>query len=167
VSQQILVRTQTIINAVGKTLGYIGIGVVVAMMLLTVSDVFMRFFLNRPILGSTEITSLMMVVLSFFTLVWCTVLKAHIKVDLIAKYMTPMSQTISESIYFLLGLGLFSLISWQNISESAHARHLDVSSATLGIPVHPFYLVVAIGCGVTALALLVNLIQNIVDLVKR
>lgn len=166
-SRQTLARTETVINVIARTVGYTGMGVLVAMMLLTVVDVFMRYVLNRPILGATEITQFMMVTLAFFMAVWCTMLKAHIKVDLMSRYIPPMAQTISESIYSILGLGLYFLIGWQIFLEAGDKWSIGQLSEILDIPVYPFYLVVAIACGMVALMLLLHLVQNIVQAVKR
>ena len=166
-SRRILARTETVINVIARTIGYTGMGVLVAMMLLTVADVFMRYVFNRPILGTTEITQFMMVTLAFFMAVWCTMLKAHIKVDLMSKYIPPMAQTISESIYIFLGLGLYSLISWQIFLTAGDKRLIGQLSEILDIPVYPFYLMAAIACGIVALMLLMHMVQDIVQAMKR
>jgi TRAP-type C4-dicarboxylate transport system permease small subunit len=49
--RDVLARVDKAIHAIGQTMGNIGIAVLVAMMLLTVADVFLRYVFNRPIMG--------------------------------------------------------------------------------------------------------------------
>jgi TRAP-type C4-dicarboxylate transport system permease small subunit len=49
------------VNLVSRWFNYLGVGVLTIMMLLTVSDVLLRFVFNRPILGTLELTEYMMV----------------------------------------------------------------------------------------------------------
>ena len=161
-----MVRT-VVVDAINRTLGYMAIAILVSIMLLTVADVSMRCFFNRPILGTTEITQFMMVTLAFFCIVWCTMLGGHIRVDILTKYLKPTPRLISESIYLLLGLGLYFFICWQNFREAKAVQAIGKLSEIRDIPVHPFYLVIAFTCGIVALILLINLTQNIVKAVKR
>ena len=62
-----------IINSLSRMMNIAASGVLAAMMFLTVSDVFLRYFLRRPILGATELTENMMVCLAFLGLAWCAV----------------------------------------------------------------------------------------------
>ena len=61
-----MARAETVINAIVRTLVYAAMVILGAMMLLTVIDVFGRYLLNRPLVGSTEVTEVMMVTLAFF-----------------------------------------------------------------------------------------------------
>jgi TRAP-type C4-dicarboxylate transport system permease small subunit len=57
--------------------------VMVSMMLLVAAEVFLRYFFNSPILGTTEIIEFMMVVLVFFGLAYTQTRKGHIGVDVV------------------------------------------------------------------------------------
>ena len=113
--EQIMTRVETVIYAIVRALVYTAMIILGAMMLLTVVDVSGRYLLNRPIVGSTEITQVMMVILAFFAMVWCTKTKTHIKLDLLAEYIPSTAQIISDIFFNLLALGLFSLTAWQNL----------------------------------------------------
>jgi TRAP-type C4-dicarboxylate transport system permease small subunit len=145
----------------------IGMVILAAMVLLTVVDVFGRYLLNRPIVGSAEVTEVMMVSLSYFALVWCTMRKAHIKLDLLTEHIPPSVQTLSDIVFHLLGLGLFSFIAWQNFLMGRDNWLEGYTSWVLHIPNYPFYFVVAIACGMVALVLLLFIVQNIGQVIKR
>src|SRR5512135_3433407 len=99
----------------GLSLILAGVAAVVLafVMFLMVADVFCRYLLNRPILGSFEITEFMMIVLVFFSIAFAQIKKAHISVDVLVLKLSRRTQQIFQAIGSLLGLGLFSLMTWQ------------------------------------------------------
>ena len=167
VSRQLLSHAETIFSALGRTIGYIGIGILVVMMLLTVADVFMRYVFNQPIQGTTEITQFMMVSLAFLTLVWTTMRRVHIRVDLISQHISLKARLISDSFYFLLTCGAYFFICRQTFLEAGAIRRVGEISEILDIPVYPFYLVVAVASGIVVLILMIHTVQGIVQAVKQ
>lgn len=141
-------------------------GVLVAMMLLTVSDVGMRYALNKPISGSVELTKFMMVCLVFFGLAWCTVKGRHVKVELFMSRFSPRVQAVCDSINYLAGLVLYGLIAWQSYSESFLVWKMDYASGILDVPVFPFYWVLTLGCAVLCLVIIAQMIQSAAKVVK-
>lgn len=85
-------------------------------MLLTVSDVCLRYFFNRPVMGATELTQDMMVYLSFLGLAWCAMMKSHLKVDLVMAYFPSRMQAAVDALTILAGLCMAALIAWQNVN---------------------------------------------------
>ena len=166
-SKQIIPVIVKVINVIVWVLVSIAMIVLVGMMLITVVDVSGRYLLNKPIVGSTEITEVMMVSLSFLALVWCTMKKVHIRLDLLTDYIPPATRTINDTIFFVLGMVLFSFISWQNFLMAKANYIAGYSSWVLHIPNYPFYFVVAITTGIVALILLLFIIQNIVQGIKK
>ena len=160
-------RTERVLNAVVRTLLNIAMAVLGAMMLLTVADVTGRYLFNRPLTGSTEVTEYMMAVLSFLALAWCTKKKTHIKLDIMDRYIPATSRVISDIVFYLLGLGLFSLTSWQNFLMASNHMFAHYDSPVLKIPDYPFYLLVSFACGIVALVLLFSIVQNIGQVIKK
>lgn len=155
-----------IIESVSHALNVLAIGILVAMMLLTVSDVGMRYALNKPISGSVELTKFMMVCLVCFGLAWCTVKGRHVKVELFLSRFSPRVQAVFDSINYLVGLGLYGLISWQTFSESFRVWEMNFVSGSLRVPLFPFYWVLAFGCAVLCLAIVTQMIQSAAKVVK-
>jgi TRAP-type C4-dicarboxylate transport system permease small subunit len=160
-------RVEIVINAIVRTLLNIAMAALAAMMLLTVADVTGRYLFNRPLTGSTEVTEFMMACLSFLALVWCTLKKTHIKLDLMDRYIRATPQIISDIFFYLLGVGLFSLVSWQNFLLARVHQIGLYDTPVLKLPDYPFYLVVSFACGMVALVLLLSIIQNISQMVKK
>ena len=63
--------------------GFMALIALLAMMLLTTTDVFFRFFFDSPILGSIELVEILMVTVAGLSLAWCTLKSGHIRVDLL------------------------------------------------------------------------------------
>ena len=117
--------------------------VLVCMMMLTVTDVTLRYVFNRPIMASQEITEYLMVVVGFLGLAWCGFKGMHIKVDLVVGRLSPRIQSISDTVNNFLVIGLSIYIAVQAFSQSFSARDLGLGSDITGIPVFPFYLVIS------------------------
>lgn len=155
-----------IINSLSRTLNIAASGVLAAMMLLTVSDVFLRYFLRRPILGATELTENMMVCLVFFGLAWCAIQQGHLKVDLVMTHFSPRVQAIVDSITSCAGLIMVALIAWRGLLEGMAVQQLHIVSSLLKLPAFPFYYILALGCAMLCLVMVTNLIQNIDKVIK-
>jgi TRAP-type C4-dicarboxylate transport system permease small subunit len=156
-----------VINSISQALNVVAIGILVAMMLLTVADVGMRYALNKPIVGSVELTKFMLVCLVCFGLAWCTVQGRHVKVELIMSRFSPRVQAICDSINYLVGLGFYGLIAWQSYSESFRVWEMNFVSGSLRVPFFPFYWVLAFGCAVLCLAIVTQMIQSVARVVKK
>lgn len=154
------------INSISRGMGFIAICILVAMMILTVIDVFLRRVFNSPIPFSLELVEFMMVLTGFLGLAWCAMSESHIKVDLIMSSMPRRAQGIIDSLCYLAGLGISGIIAWRSVMESLAIRKLHTESSVLGIPIFPFHLVVAAGFGALALSILILLAKSLKEAVK-
>ena len=166
-----LTQMQTLVNQIGRVLGIIGMAVLVAMMLLTGIDVFLRYVFNRPILGSIEITELMMLTFAFAAIVWCTANKSHIKVDLISGRIPDSAKSISDIIFYIFYLVLNVFLAWRNFLEAMALKpaigYAGGRTSILDILHYPFYLLIAVACALISIMLLIYIIQDIAQVVKR
>lgn len=140
--------------------------VLMAMMLLTVADVFMRYIFIRPITGTTELTEYMMVC-TLFGMVPCALENRHIKVDVVAQRLPPRLQAIIDIITLLGGLVLVVILSWQGFAAGLYELSYDVRSSMLEIPDFPFYVVLALSFAILSLVMVVLIIQRMAELLKR
>jgi TRAP-type C4-dicarboxylate transport system permease small subunit len=159
-------HTVKTIESVSRVIAMIGMGIMVIMMILTVMDVVGRYFANRPIPGTTELTEYMMVCVVFSAGVWCAIKRRHVKVDLVVSRFTPRIQAIFDSITYFLGLGVCAVITWQSFVESLAVRRLHMISLDLSVPTYPFYWVLVLGCGLLCLVMITQLAENVVKAVK-
>jgi tripartite ATP-independent transporter DctM subunit len=127
------------------------------MMLLTSADVCGRYFFDRPVLGAYDLTQLMMVVVVFFCIAYTQVNKGHVGVTVIVDRLPEKTQAPIESAGHFLGLILFSLIAWQSVVKANIMRIGGATTALLGVPTYPFFLVIAFGSVLMCLVLLLDL----------
>jgi TRAP-type C4-dicarboxylate transport system permease small subunit len=154
------------IEVLSKILGIVAIGVLVAMMLFTVLDVFLRAFFNRPIRGDVELIEVGMVCTSFLGLAWCAMQGMHIKVDLVVSFLPTRVRGIIDIFGYLLGVGMSALLAWQGFLEGIANWKMNTVSATLEFPLFPFYWVVALGFAALCLAILVLLTRSLTEVMQ-
>ena len=130
-------------------------------MFLMVTDVFCRYVLNRPILGAFEITEFLMIILVFFSIARAQVKKAHISVDVLVLKLSKRSQQIFEAVGSLLGLGLFSLMTWQIVLHALRVYRAHQRSIDLGLPFYPFVVMAALGTAIFCLTLIVSALRSL------
>ena len=150
-----------IIKSMSRAMNMAACGILAAMMLLTVSDVFLRYFFRRPILGTTEITESMMACLAFFAFAWCAVQNSHLKVDLVMSRFSPRVQAVVDSMTSFAGLVMVALIAWRSFVEAIAVKQLHIISSLLKMPAFPFYFIVSLGCAVLCLVMVAQMVRSI------
>ena len=126
------------------------------MMLLTIADVFLRKVFSQSILGTVEVTEFMMVILLFFAVTQTEILDGHVKVDLIMSQFGERTKTLTDMIIQFVCFLLFGLFTWSTLVYAAKMRASGEVSQDLWLPVYPFIYVVALGCALLALSLLIK-----------
>ena len=153
-----------VIDTLSRWMGYVSSALVIILMLDVVADVCGRYFFNSPILGASELATLMMVIIIFSALAWTALAGKHIKVDLLMARFPSRVQVIVSSITLLLTLGIYSIIVWQS---ALYSLKVDNITSMLRLPQAPFYWVMTIGWAVFCLSILALVIKNIAGVVKR
>ena len=155
-----------ITRPVGSILQGIGAGLLIAMMLLTASDVFLRYVFNRPIIGSFELTEFMMSVFIAFAFVICAMQKSHVAVDLVVTRLPQKYQFIIGSITSLLSIIILTLITWQSFVYMKLQYNTHVVSTSLLIPRYPFVAFLCLAFGFLVVIYLSNLLNYFCELMK-
>ena len=132
------------INFLSRVASYIAMVTVGMIMMLTVTDVFMRYVFARPITGSTEMTEFMMVFL-IMSIVPTAMANGHIRVDILMERLTPKGQALFDSITIFAGSWLVVILGWRAFMACLFMIRNDVRSPTLEVPIYPFYVIVAMG----------------------
>lgn len=139
---------------------------VVFMMLITVIDVVLRKFFLSPILGVTEYSQMIMVVI-LLAAASTGMADGHIKVDLVTAHLPQKAQTVCEIITLILTFGISMLMS----SSIAYAGFKAIKSGlkflTIKISQAPFTLLYALGLFVMGIAVICLLIEAIRRLKKH
>lgn len=141
--------------------------VLFVMMMLTVTDVSLRFFLNSPISGSLELTEYMMAIVVGLSLSYCALKKENIRVDLVVERFPVRAQTIIDVITGFFSLGLISLIAWRTSVQAQIAFGSHTKSLIFHIPSYPFVAILSLGIAMLTLVLLVDFIEYLAKAVKK
>jgi len=141
--------------------GIVGVVILLAMMMMTVVDVIMRYFFRRPIIGSVEISIILMVCVVFLGIAWCALNDGHISVDIITGKLSKKGRAILNSFDNIVTFALALLIAWRSVLEAVSVKEMEVTSPLLGIPRYPFVFVTAFGFLLLFFAALILFIKNV------
>ncbi len=155
------------IHPAARLLHSAGVSVLAILMVLTASDVTLRYVFNRPIVGSYDLTEYMMAIVVSFGLAYCAFFKGHVRVDLIISHFPQRLQATIDSITGLFGVILFSLITWQSFEYMALLFDSGLKSTVLLIPRFPFAGLVCLGSAFLAIVLLANFLEFLSQAVRK
>lgn len=156
-----------VISALSRWLIYLTMVLVLALMLLTVSDVFMRYVFNRPITGTTEMAMYIMVCL-VCGMALCALRGEHIVVDLVMSRFSPRIQAIVDAITLILSLAIVVIITWQGFLISLWERKFKYIASTLfPVPTYPFWWVYLLGSAVLCVATFALIIRKVKGATKE
>lgn len=122
-------------------------GVLVAFLMLVVSaDVFMRYFLNRPIFWTIEVTQYAMVFILFLGAAWLLREEGHVVMDVLINRLGQRYRNLTNVFTSVLGAIVCLLITWYGVKVNIDYIKMDyMYSATLEIPAFLLQAVVPLG----------------------
>jgi len=141
--------------------GYVSLIALVAMMFVTTADVFSRYLFNKPILGSIELTELLMVTIAGLSLAWCTLKSGHIRVDIIISMFSKKTNRLIDIVNYILTAGICGFIVPALIYRYIGGVKMDMRTYVLKIPEGPFVLILSFGYLLTLLVLIVHIVRSI------
>ena len=145
----------------------VGLAVLLLLMLVTVADVIGRYVFDHPIPGTFELTGLMLAMIVFFALGHTQIHRGHVRISMIASFLSPKKGIILDGVIHLVSFSLFSLVAWQ-LTEHAHRLWAANNvSGVLSWPVYPFVIAAALGCSLFSLVLLVQFVHALAKLVRH
>jgi len=136
---------------------------IVAMMLLTCTDVVLRYF-RKPIPGTYELVCFLGAVAVAFAMAHTSVEKGHVEVSFVVNLLPQRIQGLIESITTSFGLIFFVLIAWQSLIYANDLRLSGEVSLTLGLPFYPFVYGISFSAAIVCLILLSNLFNNLLKM---
>jgi TRAP-type C4-dicarboxylate transport system permease small subunit len=149
-------KLQAWVYPMTKIVNTVAMVILFLMMVLTITDVFLRKVFSNSILGTVEVTEFMMLAVVFFGLAHTEVLNGHIKVDLFVGRLDRHVQGFVDAVTQFTCFMLAGLITWAAGAYAEEMRNSGEVSQDLWIPIYPFLYVVMIGCALFALVLLIK-----------
>lgn len=153
----VLKRVSRGLDAIIDGLAWIGAGAIAAMVLVVVTNVVGRYLFRKPLLGAVEMVALLTVVVVFCVLAFTESKRAHIVVDIILSRLPGRAKAMMVSVMCFLGGVFFIIMGWQGWDLMwSNLFPIVRSTGVLSIPFAPFMFVMAFGCLVFGLELLVH-----------
>jgi TRAP-type C4-dicarboxylate transport system permease small subunit len=150
-------RIQKILDAITAGVSWVGAGALVLMIMVVVANVVGRYLFRKPVLGAVEIVGLLTVVVVFCVLAFTEAKGAHIVVDILVSRLHGRTKAILARIMSLLGAVFFTIMGWQGWDLMlSNLSPFVRTSGVLSIPFAPFMLIMAFGCVLFGLELLVH-----------
>ncbi|WP_436643289.1 TRAP transporter small permease [Microbaculum sp. FT89] len=134
--------------------------VVLAIMGVTVVDVFGRYVLNRPLAGSFEITQLLLVLVIFAGLPAVCAAGSHVRVDVLLYLMSERTRRFIEraiAVVISATLVYLAILIWGKAGEVVAIG--DVTPY-LHVPIGPFAYFISVSCGFAAIAFTVKTLRG-------
>ncbi len=153
-SERLNTGVESWLMTVTRTIDIVSWVILFAMMMMTMIDVLLRYFTNSSILGSVELTELMMVIVVFCSLAQCQAEDGHIKVDLVLKRFSPRVQSMIDTLTQLICFGLFSFMTWSMYIYASEMKEYGEVTLDLGLVKYPFVYIASFGCALLTLVLL-------------
>jgi TRAP-type C4-dicarboxylate transport system permease small subunit len=154
-------KIEKILRFIIEACGIIGVVILLAMMMMTVFDVILRYFFSKPIIGSMEISVVLMVCVVFLGIGWCALNEGHISVDIITGKLSKRGRALLNAFDNIVTLVLALIIAWRSFIEALSAKEMEVTSPILGIPRYPFIFVTSFGFFLLFSAALILFLKNI------
>lgn len=127
----------------------------VAMMLIIVADVFMRYAFNAPIPGSYDLVGIALAIMVFFGLAQVISSRAEITIDIVDNLGIPAFVRLLKVLAALIALGILVFVFWSMVGPMPSAYRYGDRSLELNLPVWLIWVVSLVGlCGAILAAFL-------------
>jgi len=152
------------IHRLVKILSWVANGALGLMILFVVSNIFTRFFFNKPLSGSIELVELVAVVVVFCSLSYTESRRGHVHVELVVSRFSVRVQAILASIMYFLSTAFFLTMGWRGaVLGWTYVVPRIRETFVLSIPIAPFVFVIAFGSLVLALESLIHVFYPLGD----
>jgi len=145
-------------QVITRWLSYVGMAVLFAMISLTFVDVFMRYFFSSSIVGTVEITSLMMVVVVFSCIAWTQDLKSHVTMDIVTSKLKDAPKAALASVTMLWSFITIAICAW---CIFRYGMRTSSNTQILRIPLDIFILFTSGNFALLALVLLRDFFRSL------
>ena len=135
-------------------------------MVFTSLDIVLRYVFNKPLEGSYELVSLIMVPVALFGISEAQAQNAHIRVAALQERLPLRARLLLETLTLLIMLGVSALLTWQAATYAIEAWRIgDLVMGISRLPTWHARAAVAVGTGCLSLRLVMQLARSVFRLV--
>jgi len=147
-----------IFDRISLALALISGVVLVGLVVLTFTDVTLRYVFSSPITGAQDSIAMGMVVVFFFALPLTSRVNGHIVVDLLPEFSSDRLNMLRDSFVKLLALAVFGLLAWEGAIRAEEAAVMGEATNMIEIPYRPFFYAMVTGCFINAIILVLEIL---------
>ena len=153
----------SVTDRVSSGFAWVVVAALVAMMLLTGTDVFLRYVFRKSIMGTTEIVGhYLMVAVVFLPLAYGMITRGgHIKVDFVVSRLPFRLRVALGVVGLLLSLIIYSMISWYGAVGGLHSWKTGETMVNIDLPLWPGRSLVVIGGSLLCIQLIISICRNV------
>lgn len=152
-----LKRFVAIFDRMITILFYVACGLNLVIAFATSTELFMRYFFNRPQIWAVEITEYAMLYITFLGTTWLLREEGHVRLDILLIFLKARSQALLNSITSLLGVIVCSVLVFFGIwSTWIHYEKGLTTFSAMELLKWPFLIVIPFG----GLLLLIQFIRS-------
>ena len=154
-------KFKTVVNAISRYTGYLSYICFALIILLTVADVILRKLIDKPIVGSYEIITYLLLVGVFASFAYCQTLRGHIQVTMILRLLPKRAVFIIYSVTSALTAAIMCFVAYAAAQQAMYIMEKGFRSDTLHFITHPFIWIECICMVVFALACILDTVQSV------
>ena len=143
---------------ISRTFNWIALCALTFIMLLTVSDVVLRYF-GRPIVGTFEIVGFCGALIIGFALPLTSWHRGHIFVDFLTLKVSKKIKKTMDISTRVLCITLFFIVGWNLFIFSQKLYRSGEVSLTIQIPFYPFSYGLGVACFLQCLVLITDIVK--------
>jgi TRAP-type transport system small permease protein len=153
---QTALKSFSSLTRVSAWIGYIATAFIV---LIVFADVFGRFLLNKPLNGSFELVEQTMAVLSGIAIMYTTIKRGHVSIDLLFDRFSRRTRIILQSIFSFLGFVIWVVLAYQVYLRTMVFLKSNQTTGVLPLSPAPFLFIFIAAVLLCGLGLLIQALQ--------
>ncbi len=132
------------------------------MVFLVTTDVAGRYFLNKPLPGTYELTQCLMIAIVFLPLAYVQRMRRHVAVEFVVSRLSAKVRLIFETTVLSLGIFLFGLLVWRSYwIATVSVEIAERSMGRVAWPYYPWRIILVLGVFLMLVRLVLDLTHTI------
>ncbi|WP_045214721.1 TRAP transporter small permease subunit [Desulfonatronovibrio magnus] len=158
-------RLEKIIYTLAKKSSQFAQAALVLVMLVIVANILMRAWW-KPLPGSYELVEILGAVILSMGAAYCAVTRGHVTVSLLVDRLSKRKQAVVDLLTGTVSFIFISIISWGMIKYGKMVFSRGLETASLSIPLYPFYFLLAAGLVMLALTAMLEVFKALNILIR-
>ncbi len=126
----LLKKAARIFDGTVDLLAVLGSAILIAVTLIVIYEVVMRYFLNRPSIWVTIYAAYSLAFITFLCTAWVLKREGHVKIDLLLMRLNPRTRAMFNVVTSILGAIVCSIVAWYSAKAAWNAAQIGYKAPT-------------------------------------